>query len=425
MSTPLAQPRAVAPVAPRSVSRRMLLLVASAGVLLTLAGVVEMAASLPRQTVLRSLMRPGGWQRAMVAVGGRDVALRAEAAAWRSGSPAALTDGATILASLSAATGDPAIIRDLQQRSLAMATGALQQAPATAQTQFISGAVSAALDSDSPAASRHLARAASLDPHNAALRQRIGMVELDRGRLQEAATHFRVALAANFRIARPLYQALATLGSSLEAAQVTPATPRAQAALGAWLYENDEFEASEIAFIRGLAVAETEASTDESLWAYRRLYGFLISQHRFAEAESLAAVRLAAGVPNEPDARALLLHDQGVALLRLKRPEEAVPLLAEATALQPEASRYLNTYASILAAAGHPREAASAWEQALALPRRTESERNAEIPMRLARVRSLSASGQTRIALDELRRILMVRPDHAHARQLAVELAYE
>ena len=65
------------------------------------------------------------------------------------------------------------------------------------------------------------------------------MVELQRGHTEEAAAHFRVALAGNFRLAHLLYQALATLGTSLDAVQVTPATPRAQAALGAWLYEND------------------------------------------------------------------------------------------------------------------------------------------------------------------------------------------
>ena len=405
--------------------RSVLLLMAGMGLLLAAAGLTELWGDLPRQSVLRDLTAQGGWQRAMVAHGVHDVALQAEAAALSSGHPEALADGARVLASLASATGDPGVIADLQRRALALAEASQHKAPTRAGTHLVLGAVLAATDPAAGTASRQLAQAASLDPNNASLRRRLGLVELERGRNEQAATHFRIALAGNPGLARPLYELLAALPVQLKPEEITPPTPRAEAALGAWLNQNGEFEASEQAFRRGLEVAESEAAADEMLWAYRRLYGFLMSRRRFAEAESLTVARLATGAHSQPEERALLLYDRGVARLRLQRPEEAVPLLAEAAALQPEAGGYLNTYALALVAAGRPGEAARIWQQALDLPWRTESERKAEIPMRLARARSLKAAGQPRIALAELRRVLMAQPDHVQARQLAAELAYE
>jgi len=114
-----------------------------------------------------------------------------------------------------------------------------------------------------------------------------------------------------------------------------------------------------------------------------------------------------------------------MALMRRKRAQEAVPLLAAAAPSLPADGRYLNIRAPALAAADRPGEAARIWQQSLALPRQTESERKTEIPMRLARARSLKAAGQPSMALAELRRVLMAQPDHVQARQLAAELAYE
>jgi len=425
MSTAQQMPRAVPAIAPRPAGQRLALLMGGMGLLLTLFGLGELFGDLPRQTVLRDLTTRGGWQRAMVAEGVHDVALRAEAAALRSGRPAALADGATILASLSTATGDPQVIADLHRRSLALAEVSLHKAPTRARTHLVTGAILAAEDPASARASHHLAHAASLDPNSASLRRRIGLVDLERGRGEQAATHFRVALAGNPALAQPLYELLADLAVELSPDEITPPTPRAEAALGAWLNQNGEFDAAERAFRRGLQVAETGTDHDETLWAYRRLYSYFTSRQRFKEAEDLTVARLATGLHNQPRARALLLYYRGVALMRLKRPQEAVPLLSEATTLRPDTIHYLNFYASALSAADHPGEAASVWQQALALPRQTESERNREIPMRLARAHSLQAAGEPRIALAELRRVLMAEPDHIQARQLAAELAYE
>ena len=80
----------------------------------------------------------------MVAEGVHDVALRAEAAARRSGQPAALADGAAVLASLSSATGDLRVIADLHHRSLALAEASLRQARTRARTHLVTGTVLAA-----------------------------------------------------------------------------------------------------------------------------------------------------------------------------------------------------------------------------------------------------------------------------------------
>ena len=79
----------------------------------------------------------------------------------------------------------------------------------------------------------------------------------------------------------------------------------------------------------------------------------------------------------------------------------------------------------LLAAASHHHEATEIWKNALALPRRTPSDRSFEIPMRLDRARSLASSGRTREGLEEVRWVLMVQPDNSVARALAKDMAYE
>jgi tetratricopeptide (TPR) repeat protein len=172
-------------------------------------------------------------------------------------------------------------------------------------------------------------------------------------------------------------------------------------------------------------VAETEGEAGLSLWSYRQLYWYLMRHSHFAEAESLAAVRESTGDDADPTSRALLLYDQGVALLRQNRPNDAVSLLAEAAAIRRSSVSYMNTHALALAATGRHVEAAETWAQALTLPRRSQSERRLEIPMRLARGHSLATSGKRLEGLREARWVLMVQPDNRAARTLAEELAYE
>jgi tetratricopeptide (TPR) repeat protein len=405
------------------------MVVVVAGLVLTAGGALHLSRELPRQASLAPLTRSGGWQRAMVAEGVAPVARKVEQATRRAGTPAALEDGARLLAALSGATGDQEVANALREKAVTFAHAALETSPGRVQAHFVAAAALVELDRDEQLASWHASRAATLDPHRASLRHRLGLLALRQGHESAAADHFRMALMANPGSGPALFDALEAAGGSLDPATLTPETPRAQVALGRWLEQSGHTLEAGLAFETALALADAAGAVDTgpdlAFWAYRQLQGYYLRQGRWTEVEALAAARLEAELFADTAQEATLHFDRGVALFRGKVYGLALPDLERAVTLRPEAVLYLDHLAGTFSALGRHHEAARAWSEALSVPRRSESDQRREVPMRLKRARSLSAAGRPQEALTEIRRVLMSDPLNAAARQMAQELAYE
>jgi tetratricopeptide (TPR) repeat protein len=365
----------------------------------------------------------------MVAEGVAAVAARAEQAARQAGTPSALLDGARVLASLSGATGDGEMILQLQRRTLDLATEALRLAPGLAEAHLLAAGALHDLGEDSPRVSRHLERAAALDPHRASLRRRIGFIEARRGRAPEAISHFQVALTAEPASAPVLLDALQSAGLLLNPEELTPETPRARIALGRWYEASGDPEAARRAFDTALALADSSATAagagQLAFWTYRQVQAHNVRRRDWSRAAALASARMAGRRFDDPGQEAVMLFDRGVALYRQSRYEGCLPDFSRARALSPDTVHYADYLARTLAALGRHDEAAGVWGEALTLPRRTAGDRDREAPMRISRAQSLSASGARDEALSEIRRILMIDPQNTRARELAQELAYE
>ncbi|MFQ5718341.1 MAG: tetratricopeptide repeat protein [Acidobacteriota bacterium] len=396
-----------------------------AGLFLAALGGMHFTTEITRQSILSPLVVPGGWQRAMVADGVSEVASRAEAAARRIGDAAAYRDGAAVLGALAGATGDPELIQNLQQRSLALASLSLSRSPGSARAHLMAGAAMIDLDGDTKTGAWHLARAAALDPNNASLRRRLGAVALAQDWDNEARSHFRAALTVDATLAGDVYEILDLFDTSLDAAAVTPRTVAARIALGRWLQTEHDDPGALAAFRQALILADSRPEPSSSgvrRWSYQQLIGHLFRQHDWPAAITLTTQRLQARRFAGNEEQALLLYHRGRAQRQAGDHQSALLDLTRAVQLDGEALPYADALATTLAGLGRHNEAARIWAQALARPRWTSREKRWVIPMRLGRARSLIAAHETTPAVEELRLVLQMDPSQKTARRLAKDL---
>lgn len=145
---------------------------------------------------------------------------------------------------------------------------------------------------------------------------------------------------------------------------------------------------------------------------------FLQGVARFEAGELEAAREAFSAALIHAPGRPSVLGNLGITLYRLGRPEDAVPLLQQATAADPDYADAWTCLGLSLTALARWQEAADTLQQASA-----QSPRNAELQVRLSQC--LLRLGQAPEAMQALDRAIEIDPRHAHAWTLRGNLLRE